>query len=86
MQTETEYEEMILKELRTFPQEAIPEVIHILKSVRKGISITRRTGTEGKEAQPSGLCGIWKDDRSATEIIEDIRSRRTGFGQRQVDL
>jgi len=84
MQTETEYEEMILQELRAFPQEAIPEVIHILKSVRKGISITRRT--EGKQAQPSGLCGIWKDDRSAAEIIEDIRSRRTGFGQRQVDL
>ena len=84
MQTETEYEEMILQELRAFPQEAIPEVIHILKSVRKGIAVTRRT--ESKEAQPSGLCGIWKDDRSAAEIIEDIRSRRTGFGQRQVDL
>ena len=35
MQTETEHEEMILQELRAFPQEAIPEVIHILKSVRK---------------------------------------------------
>ena len=75
---------MILQELRAFPQEAIPEVIHILRSVRKGISITRRT--EGKQAQPSGLCGIWKDDRNAAEIVEDIRSRRTGFGQRQVDL
>ena len=84
MQTETEYEEMVLQELRAFPQEAIPEVIHILKSVRKGITVTRRT--ESKEAQPSGLCGIWKDDRSAAEIIEDIRSRRTGFRQRQVEL
>jgi len=84
MQTETEYEEMILQELRAFPQEALPEVIHILKSVRKGISITLRK--DGKQAQPSGLCGIWKDDRSAAEIIRDIRSRRTGFGQRQVDL
>ena len=42
MQTETKYEEMILQELRSFPEEAIPEVIHILRSVRKGISMTRR--------------------------------------------
>jgi hypothetical protein len=84
MQTQTKYEEMILQELRAFPEEAIPEVIHILRSVRKGIAITRRP--EGKEAEPSGLCGIWKDDRSAAEIIEDIRSRRSGFGQRQVEL
>jgi len=84
MQTQTKYEEMILQELRAFPEEVIPEVIDILRSVRKGISITRRLG--GKEAQPSGLSGIWKDDRSAAEIIEDIRSRRTGFGVRQVEL
>ncbi len=84
MQTETKYEEMILQELRAFPEEAIPEVIHILRSVRKGISMTRRP--ESKETEPSGLCGIWKDDRSAVEIIEDIRSFRTGFGQRQVEL
>jgi len=75
---------VILQELRAFPEEVIPEVIDILRSVRKGISVSRRLG--GKEAQPSGLSGIWKDDRSASEIIEDIRSRRTGFGMRQVDL
>jgi len=84
MQTETKYEEMILQEVRAFPEEAIPEVIHILRSVRKGISITQRP--VGKEAEPSGLCGIWKDERSSVEIIADIRSRRTGFGQRQVEL
>ena len=84
MKTETKYEEMILQELRAFPEEAIPEVIHILRSVRKGISITQRPVS--KEAEPSGLCGIWKDERSSAEIIEDIRSRRTGFGQRQVEL
>jgi hypothetical protein len=84
MQTQTEYEEMILQELRAFPEEAVPEVIHILRSIRKGITVARRP--EGKEGEPSGLCGIWKDDRSAAEIIGDIRSRRTGSGQRQVDL
>jgi len=84
MQTETKYEEMILQELRAFPEEAIPEVIHILRSVRKGISITQRAIS--KKCEPSGLCGIWKDERSPVEIIEDIRFRRTGFGQRQVEL
>ena len=69
MQTETKYEELVLQELRAFPEEAIPEVIHILRSVRKGISITRKL--EADEAQSSGLCGIWKGDRSAAEIIED---------------
>lgn len=84
MQTQTKYEEIVLQELRNFPEEVIPDVIDILRSVRKGISVTRRTGR--KEARQSGLSGIWKDDRSAVEIIEDIRSRRTGFGMRQVEL
>ncbi|MGD9578280.1 MAG: hypothetical protein AB7Y74_08515 [Syntrophorhabdus sp.] len=84
METETKYEEMILQELRSFPEEAIPQVIHILRSVRKGISVTRRP--VGKEFEPSGLCGIWKDERNSGEIIEDIRSHRTGFGNRRVEL
>ena len=84
MQTETKYEEMILQELRAFPEEVLPEVIHILRSVRKGICITQKPIS--KQCEPSGLCGIWKDERSSGEIIEDIRSHRTGFGKRRVEL
>ncbi|MBF0202582.1 MAG: hypothetical protein HQK66_15000 [Desulfamplus sp.] len=84
MQTQTKYEVMVLQELRNFPEEVIPDVIDILRSLRKGMSVTRRRG--GKDVNSSGLSGIWKDDRSAVEIIEDIRSRRTGFGKRQVEL
>ena len=36
--------------------------------------LLRRTSHSSKE---SGLCGIWKDDRSAEEILEDIRTHRT---------
>ena len=84
MQTETKYEEMILQELRSFPEEAIPQVINILRSVRKGISVIRRP--VGKVLESSGLCGIWEDERSSGEIIEDILSHRTGFGKRRVEL
>ncbi len=38
------------------------------------------------ELNTSGLCGIWKDERSSEEIIDDIYSHRTGFGNRQVKL
>jgi len=34
----------------------------------------------------SGLCGLWVDERSSEEIIDDIYSHRTGFGNRQVKL
>jgi len=84
MQTKTKYEEIVLKELRAFPDEAIPQVIHILQSVRKGICIIQKANIRKNEQ--SGLCGIWKDDRSSREIIEDIHSHRTGFGKRRIDI
>ena len=39
-----------------------------------------------KSEQTSGLCGIWPDDKSAEEIIDDIHKHRTGFGGREVRL
>jgi hypothetical protein len=84
MQTKTKYEEIILKELRAFPDEAIPQVVLILQSVRKSICITQKAIS--KKSDLSGLCGIWKDNRSSGEIIEDIRSHRTGFGKRQIEF
>ena len=38
------------------------------------------------ELNASGLCGLWVDERSSEEIINDIYSHRTGFGDRQVKL
>lgn len=41
---------------------------------------------ENEEYGASGLCGLWQDERSPEEIVNDIYSNRTGFGNRQVDL
>lgn len=82
MQTKTRYEEEILKEIREIPEKAIPQVINILRSLRQSIF----AGAMPKKAKSSGLCGIWKDDRNAEDIIMDIRSHRTGFGGRKINL
>ncbi|MFH0925185.1 MAG: hypothetical protein V1872_06070 [bacterium] len=84
MQTETKHEEIILKEIRRIPTEVIPQVIKILHSLQEGISVIKVKKKHIKKA--SGLCGIWKDERSAEEIIKDIYSHRTGFGERKVEL
>jgi len=39
-----------------------------------------------EKRRSTGFCGIWKDERSADEIIDDIYSHRTGFGGRKIDL
>jgi hypothetical protein len=43
-------------------------------------------GKKLKKRKPtvSGLCGLWKDDRSPEAIINEIYSHRTGFGGREV--
>ena len=43
-------------------------------------------GKEKTELNASGLCGIWQDERTSEEIIKDIYSHRTGFGNREVEL
>jgi len=84
MQTKTKYEDIVLKEIREIPDESLPQVIKILRSLKEGIFAARVTKKEG--TKESGICGIWVDDRSAEEIIEDIYARRTGFGSRGVEL
>lgn len=42
--------------------------------------------SEKQELTSSGLCGLWEDERSPDEIINDIYSHRTGFGNRKVEL
>ena len=84
MQTKTKYEEIVLKELREIPDESLPQIIKILHSIKEGIFAARATKKE--RVRKSGLRGIWKDDRSAEEIIKDIHAHRTGFGGRRVEL
>jgi len=83
MQTKSTYEEMVLRELRGIPGDVLPQVIKIIKSLKQTILATQK---QQKNVVSSQLCGAWHDDRSADEIINDIRDNRTGFGKRQVSL
>ena len=83
MQTKSTYEEMVLRELRGIPGDVLPQVIKIIKSLKQTILATQK---QQKNVVSSQLCGAWHDDRSADEIINDIRANRTGFGKRQVSL
>jgi len=85
METRTEYEKMILKDVREMPGEVLPQVVKIIHSLKDSVLSVKVAPKKGA-TKVSGLCGIWKDDRSAAEIIKDIRLHRTGFGGRKVEL
>ncbi len=54
--------------------------------IETSVKEKNRTENIEDELNASGLCGLWEDDRSSQEIIDDIYSHRTGFGNRQVKL
>ncbi|NUO10254.1 MAG: hypothetical protein HUU08_16600 [Candidatus Brocadia sp.] len=83
METRYEYEKMIIKEVREMPGEVLPQVVKIIHSLKESVLSVKVLHEKG-EAKGSDLCGIWKDERSAAEIIKGIRSCRTGFGGRKV--
>ncbi|OGP11920.1 MAG: hypothetical protein A2055_01810 [Deltaproteobacteria bacterium GWA2_47_9] len=85
METRTEYEKMILKDVREMPGEVLPQVVKIIHSLKESVLSVKVTHKKGT-AIGSGICGIWEDERSAAEIIKDIRLQRTGFGCRKVSL
>jgi len=84
MRIEDKYEEMLIKEIRGIPKITQYRVIQMLRTLKKkkdipnNLKILQMTG--------SGLCGIWKDKRDADEIIDDIKSARTGFANRNIEL
>ena len=84
MSIESKNEEIILKEIRDMPLEVMPEIINILRSFKKRI----KTISTSKQqiSKNSGLCGIWKDTRSADEIIDQIYDSRTGFSSQRIEL
>ncbi|MFA4957942.1 MAG: hypothetical protein WC556_13315 [Candidatus Methanoperedens sp.] len=84
MQTKNKYETLILNEIKEIPEEALPMVIKILHMLKETLITVK--SKKAKEIQSSGLCGIWDDNRSADEIINDIHSFRTGFGGRDIKL
>ncbi|MCZ7401510.1 MAG: hypothetical protein O8C61_04740 [Candidatus Methanoperedens sp.] len=84
MQTKSKYETLILNEIKEIPDEALPMVIKILQTLKETLVTVKSKKKIQKKS--SGLCGIWKDNRNADEIIDDIHSFRTGFGGREIKL
>jgi hypothetical protein len=74
MQTKMNYEKVILKEIREMPGEALPQVLKILRSIKEAVAAGHLP--EEKKRKSSGLCGIWVDDRTAEEIVKDVRGNR----------
>ncbi len=88
----------LIREIRNIDADKI--IIKIPKGFRKKRveilmfpleqSEQKEAGAEEAEKEQlsadSGLCGIWEDERSPDEIIADIHSHRTGFGDRRVIL
>ena len=85
MKTQTKYEEIILSEIRIPPPFILPQAVKILKSLKEGI-VSASMRKQASENVQTGFCGVWKDDRSAYEIIADIVEHRSGFGGRKVLL
>jgi len=83
MEAKEKYESLILNEVKGIPEEALPMVIKILHSLKESFMVMKKKSYVKKS---SGLCGIWDDERSADDIINDIRSYRTGFGGREIKL
>lgn len=85
MRTQTKYEEMFLNEIRELPMPVLPQALKMLRSLKEGVlSVTRHQSA--LESAKTGFCGLWQDDRSADEIVEEIAAHRSGFGGRRVEL
>lgn len=85
METRTEYEKMILKEVWEMSSAVLPQVVNIIHSLKVGV-LSMKVRHKKRDAKERGHCGIWKDERPAAEIIKDIRLCRTRFGGRKVAL
>ncbi|GAN34944.1 MAG: hypothetical protein UZ01_02402 [Candidatus Brocadia sinica] len=56
MKTRTEYEKMIIKEVREMPGEVLPQVVKIIHSLKEGV-LSAKVRHKKREAKGSGLCG-----------------------------
>jgi len=82
MNTNMSHEEAIIKEIKELPEAELSRILKLIKFFKTELIVQEKH--ENREA--TGFCGIWEDERSADEIIDDISSHRTGFGNREVEL
>jgi hypothetical protein len=75
MQTKTSYEEEILKQVGSMPedvQKKIAKFIYLLKSEFIELNLEEGNATDEFLA----VCGTWEDNRSVEKQIKDIYSNR----------
>ena len=84
----------LIREIRNIDSDTI--VINVPKEFRKKrveilvlpleLTIVSPENSEIDDPNTSGLCGLWQEERTSDEIINDIYSHRTGYGNRKVTL
>ena len=82
MQTNVSHEEEILKEIKKLPESALPKILKLIEFLKNELLDQKLE----EKRESTGFCGIWEDERSADDIIDDINSHRTGFGGRKIQL
>lgn len=86
-----EYKAKVLPDGHLSCPESIKKNLHLKEGFEVKIVMEIESAREvhGKEEaltsnDSTGLCGIWKDERIAEEIIRDIYSSRTGFKEVEI--
>jgi hypothetical protein len=82
MQSKTSHEKEILGEIKNLPQSALSKILKLIQFYKNELLEEKSE----EKRKTTGFCGIWEDERSADEIIDDIYSHRTGFGSRKIEL
>ncbi|GFP35516.1 hypothetical protein HKBW3S43_01307 [Candidatus Hakubella thermalkaliphila] len=59
-----------------------------LKDIVTGLIVSylshSKHGGNGRKAEKTGFCGSWEDERTAEEIVADIRAERRWFQERRI--
>jgi hypothetical protein len=68
MKTQTKYEEIFLKEIRTIPFPVLPLALKMLRLLKEGVLSVSKHSSSVNNVK-TGFCGAWQDDRTAEEIV-----------------
>ncbi|MCC6549024.1 MAG: hypothetical protein IT279_03025 [Ignavibacteriaceae bacterium] len=74
----------LYNDIKNLPPEIIPQAGVILRTLISTYDAANREANQVSLRET--LSGIWKDERSADEIIDEIHEARSGYGRRDVEL
>lgn len=84
MHTRNRYEDTILKDIRSIPSPALPQIVKLMHVFRESF-VTKKPRVRNRTRE-TGFCGTWKDRRPSEVIIKDIYAHRTGYAGRSIEL